>query len=89
MAVSFAGWFEVQIRATAQKMAIEKLDVCEIPEGAGMKLLRHDSDECRRRLAIGPKSISMPMPIVIDGCLYVVGACSQDPEPAGQATEDK
>lgn len=71
MHVHFTKSFEVHVKATARRMVDEKLDVCEIPEGNGMFLVRRGSAEYKRRLA-DPVILMVPVPEPLDGCHFVV-----------------
>lgn len=68
----FSKWFETQVQATARKMEAEKLDVCVIPDGQGMVLLRIDSAEFRRRSGALAGVIKLPIRSVGGGCTFIV-----------------
>jgi hypothetical protein len=75
MQFQLASAFKVQVEATAQKMVNDNMDVCEIPEGLGMMLVRVGSDEYRRRRDADSHSMIMPLPISVDTHVFFVCTC--------------
>lgn len=75
MQVQFASSFKVQVDATAEKMVKAGLDVCEIPEGLGMVLVRMGSAEYRRRRDAIPRIMMMPKVVSVDGHNFIVSVC--------------
>lgn len=47
--VKFARDIEAQVTATIQRMVAEGLNVCELPDGGGLMLVRLGSVECQQR----------------------------------------
>lgn len=69
--VKFAKDVEAQIKATIQRMVVEGLDLCELPNGGGLVLVRLDSIEYQRRLA-DSTVLMVPAPRTADGCWFFV-----------------
>lgn len=69
--VLFTKSIEAQVAATARRMIAENLDVCEIPEGSGMVLLRRGS-ACYKETLADMSALLVQVPEPVDGCRFVV-----------------
>ena len=64
------------VEATARKMNVEHLDMCAIPDTPGMTLYRRGSKEYTER------NPSMPIPVVIEGSIFLVGVDREPQQPS-------
>ena len=75
MNVKFSSYFKPKVESTACRMVMESMDVCEIPDGLGMVLVRVNSDEYQRRLGVDSRVIMFPKVVSVDGQDFIVCEC--------------
>lgn len=69
--VKFARDIDAQVKTTTQRMVAEGLNVCELPDGGGLVLVRLGSVECHRRRD-DPTIIMVPAPKTDDASQFFV-----------------
>ena len=73
--VRLAPSFAVQVEHTAAKMVEENMDVCPIPRGLGMVLVRTGSIEYQHRLDTEPLVIMIPKVVSMGRHGFIVCEC--------------
>jgi ankyrin repeat protein len=72
--LQLAQGFDALVEATANRMINEKLDVCEIPDGNGLMLVRLGSTEFLRRRAAKPRVMMFVIPSSIGKGAFVLSS---------------